>query len=182
MARQSERTLAMQNEIVEGQISLEKSQPPATMRTDGKLAWKITLIGLMYLCQAIPMGFIFGSAPAILRSEHAPLKYIGMLFILHLPWATKLFYASLVDKHFVPAFGRRKTWIAPAQFIASLLFYWMASFRFSENYFTVFLLLLAYAVVMATSDIAVDGYATDILGLQNVDWGPRCKRAAGLSA
>ncbi|MEA5088601.1 MFS transporter [Solidesulfovibrio sp.] len=147
------------------------------------LAWKLTLIGLMYLCQAIPMGFVFGSAPVILRCEHVPLRYVGMLFVLHLPWAAKLFYASYIDKYSLPGFGRRKTWIAPAQFIASGLFYWLASFSFATDFLTVFLLLLAYAVVMATSDIAVDGYATDILGPQHAHWGATlqaCGRYVGM--
>lgn len=152
--------------------------------SESRLAWKLTLVGLMYLCQALPMGFVFGSAPVILRSEHAPLRYVGMLFVLHLPWATKLFYASYIDKHYFPGFGRRKTWIAPAQFIASGLFYWLASFSFFTDFLTVFLLLLAYAVVMATSDIAVDGYATDILGPQHAHWGATlqaCGRYVGMA-
>lgn len=104
------------------------SPAKADASQDGVLVWKLALIGMMYLCQAIPMGFVFGSAPVIMRSEHAPLQYIGMLFVLHLPWAAKIFYATFIDRYYVHGFGRRKTWIAPAQFIAAGLFYWMASY------------------------------------------------------
>ncbi|MFZ5813281.1 MAG: MFS transporter [Thermodesulfobacteriota bacterium] len=145
--------------------------------------WKLALIGMMYLCQAIPMGFVFGSAPVIMRCEHTELKYIGMLFVLHLPWAAKFFYAAFIDRYYVSWFGRRKTWIAPAQFIAAGLFYQMASYSISTDFFTVFLLLLTYTVVMATSDIAVDGYATDILGPKHAHWGATlqaCGRFVGM--
>lgn len=159
------------------------SPAKAATAADGGLVWKLVLIGMMYLCQAIPMGFVLGSAPVIMRCEHAPLKYIGMLFVLHLPWAAKIFYASFIDRYYIAGFGRRKTWIAPAQFIAAGLFYQMASYSISTDFFTVFLLLLTYTVVMATSDIAVDGYATDILGPGHAHWGATlqaCGRFVGM--
>lgn len=155
----------------------------AGITPEAGLIRKALLLGSLYLCQALPMGFIFGGMPIIMRSEHVPLQQIGLLFVLHFPWAMKIFYAARVDRHYLPTLGRRKTWIVPLVWLSAILFFTISFLDMGRHYPVIFAVLLIYNLAMATSDIAVDGYATDILAPGEMRWGATlqaCGRFAGM--
>ncbi len=129
------------------------------------------LLASMYLCQCIPLGFVFGSLPVIMRQAGVSLQSIGILFLLHLPWALKFFGAPWVDRWYVPALGRRRSWIFPLQWVGAGLLFCVAQTPPSTDFVAMYGLLLALNIVMATNDIAVDGYATDILKPEERAWG-----------
>ena len=134
-------------------------------------AYKMFLLASMYFCQAIPMGYVFGSLPVIMRAEGLSLASIGGLFVLHLPWALKFLLASRVDRHYLPSLGRRRSWIFPLQWVACGLLL-LVSYTPPETAFGwMFGVLLALNMVMAVNDIAVDGYATDMLEERERAWG-----------
>lgn len=135
------------------------------------LAGRLALIGSQYLAQALPMGFVFGTMPFILRQEGASLRQVGLLFVLHLPWALKLLYAARVEAMAPGPLGRRKSWIAPMQWVAAAALAGAAFLDPATGFAAVFCLLLLYNLAMATGDIAVDGYATDILKPEELRWG-----------
>jgi MFS family permease len=132
---------------------------------------KFLLLTVLYLSQTIPMGFMMGSLPVIMRASGMSLKSIGFLFMLHLPWAFKFVYASYVDSHHSRRWGRRRTWILPMQWLTILLFIILSQAPPAQNLLSMFILCLAAALAMATNDIAVDGYATDILTPEQRPWG-----------
>lgn len=134
-------------------------------------ARKMFLLASMYFCQAIPMGYVFGSLPVIMREDGVSLARIGCLFVLHLPWAFKFLYASWVDRHYLPALGRRRSWIFPLQWVAACLLLVVAQTPPETSYNAMFAILMAINIVMATNDIAVDGYATDMLEERERAWG-----------
>ncbi|SNR67048.1 Major Facilitator Superfamily protein [Humidesulfovibrio mexicanus] len=136
-----------------------------------RLIARLALIGSLYLAQAIPMGFVFGAMPVVLRQQGASLRQIGLLFLLHLPWVLKLFYAARLESLRPGPLGRRKSWIAPMQWLAALALACAARLDPVAGFAGIFLLLLAYNLAMATGDIAVDGYATDILKPEELRWG-----------
>ncbi|MUM78503.1 MFS transporter [Pseudodesulfovibrio sp. F-1] len=133
--------------------------------------YKLFLLAVMYSCQAIPLGFVFCALPVILRGEGESLERIGGLFVLHLPWAFKFLYASWVDRHWIPALGRRRTWIFPLQWIAAALLLVATRYSPEASFDSMFAVMLVLNVVMATNDIAVDGYATDMLEVHERPWG-----------
>ena len=137
----------------------------------GDVAHKMFLLGTMYFCQAIPLGYVFGSLPVIMRENDVSLVRIGGLFILHLPWALKFLYASWVDHHYIPFLGRRRSWIFPLQWVAAVLLLVAAQTPPDTAYNAMFCVLMALNIVMATNDIAVDGYASDILEEHERSWG-----------
>jgi predicted MFS family arabinose efflux permease len=146
-------------------------------------ARKLYLLSALYLSQAIPMGFIMGSLPVIMRSSGMSLKSIGFLFMLHLPWALKFFYASYVDRWYLPRLGRRRSWILPLQWLVVALFLGLSQTPPTENFVCMFGLFFAAALAMSTSDIAVDGYATDMLTPKERPWGNTIQagsRSAGM--
>ncbi len=147
-----------------------KSMPVCDGRGDST-AKKMFLLASMYLCQAIPLGYVFGSLPVIMRESRMSLEGIGGLFILHLPWAFKFIYASWVDKTYFPALGRRRSWIFPLQWVGAGLLLVASQTPPETHYGAMYAVLMLLNIVMATNDIAVDGYATDILKPSERRWG-----------
>lgn len=146
-------------------------------RNPSKL-FKLSLLASMYLCQAIPLGYVFGSLPVILREQGVNLKAVGAVFALHLPWALKFFCASWVDQKYIPALGRRRSWIFPLQWIGAVVLVCVSYFPPDENFAVMYGLLLLLSCIMATNDIAVDGYATDILEEDERPWGNSIQSAS----
>ena len=139
---------------------------------------KLSLLASMYLCQAIPLGYVFGCLPVILREQGVNLKAVGAVFALHLPWALKFLCASWVDRKYIPALGRRKSWIFPLQWIGAALLVGVSYFPPDKDFALMYILLFFLSCVMATNDIAVDGYATDILEESERPWGNSIQSAA----
>lgn len=148
-------------------MSINKNE---SVKKHSKL-FKLSLLASMYLCQAIPLGYVFGSLPVILREQGVDLKAVGAIFALHLPWALKFICASFVDHKYIPALGRRKSWIFPLQWIGACLLVCVSYFPPEASFGTMYALLLLLSCVMAVNDIAVDGYATDILEESERPWG-----------
>ncbi len=158
-----------------------KSMPVCDGRGDST-AKKMFLLASMYLCQAIPLGYVFGSLPVIMRESRMSLEGIGGLFILHLPWAFKFIYASWVDKTYFPALGRRRSWIFPLQWVGACLLLIASQTPPETQYGAMYAVLMLLNIVMATNDIAVDGYATDILKPSERRWGTPCRPVRGMWA
>lgn len=138
---------------------------------DASPVFKGGLLTSMYLCQCISLGFVFGSLPVILRQSGVSLQAIGMVFLLHLPWALKFLCASWVDRLYLPRFGRRRSWILPLQWVGAGLLFFVSYAPPESEFQTMYWIMLALSIVMATNDIAVDGYATDILEPRQRAWG-----------
>ncbi len=136
-----------------------------------RTAAKAGLLISMYMCQTLSLGYVFGCLPVIMRQQQMSLKSIGALFLLHLPWAFKFMYASWVDRLYLPSVGRRRSWIVPLQWLAALILLCLSGTPPETHFSTMYLLVLSLHIVMATNDIAVDGYATDILYPHERTWG-----------
>lgn len=103
------------------------------------------------------------------------------------PFSLKLLWAPIVDACFLRGFGRRKSWIVPVQSLAGILMVAGASFvekqlglgvghtlgeSINVKGLTAFFFALYF--LMATQDIAVDGWALTMLSKKNRGRGPIC--------
>src|SRR5690606_16051329 len=75
----------------------------------------LPLLFVLYFCQGLPGGFLAKALPAILRQEGLSLTAVGFAGALSLPWMLKVLWAPLVDRFGHAGFGRRKSWLVPAQ-------------------------------------------------------------------
>jgi len=133
-------------------------------------AWKIVLLGALYLSQGLPFGFFTQALPVMMRQEGASLRAIGLTSILALPWALKFVWAPLVDRYYWPPAGRRRSWIIPLQAITALS---LVALALAEPKSASDLLLGAFVVMnllAATQDIATDGLAVDLLEAHERGW------------
>lgn len=106
------------------------------------------------------------------------------------PFSLKLLWAPIVDACFSKRFGRRKSWLVPIQLIAGMLMVGGSDFVEKElgleslpsdgsgvaemhvQGVTAFFFVLYF--LMATQDIAVDGWALTMLSKKNRGKGPVC--------
>lgn len=138
------------------------------MPESASLTRRLALLLALYLAQGVPFGIYTQALPAILRSHHAPLSLISLSGLLALPWALKVLWAPLVDRHYWPSFGYRRSWILPmnlglAAVMASLCIFDPNSLSTSAGVYLLFLALFLVNLFAATQDIATDGLAVRIL-------------------
>ncbi len=140
---------------------------------------KIALLSSLYFSQGLPYGFFTQALPVWMRERGLSLTLIGASSVLALPWALKLLWAPLVDRHGGSRLGRRRGWLLPLQAMSALAIVILgvvgrgaaeSNAGASAGAGVDQSLLWAMAIAMfvtnlfaATQDIATDGLAVDIL-------------------
>jgi MFS family permease len=127
------------------------------------VARRYALLFVLYFCQGLPGGFLAVVLPVVLREQGLDLTTIGLAGALSLPWGLKVLWAPLVDRYGSARFGWRRSWIVPAQLgmlATTVTFIWV---RPEDSLFYVALLFLILNTLAATQDIAVDGWAVEML-------------------
>jgi len=123
----------------------------------------LPLLFVLYFCQGLPGGFLAKALPAILREQGLSLAAVGFAGALSLPWTLKVVWAPLVDRYGHAGFGRRKSWLVPAQAGLLVLTLLLAGVEPRDGLWLVALLFLVLNAFAATQDVAADGLATDLL-------------------
>lgn len=132
-----------------------------------------------------------GSIPLILKEKGASYEALSLFSLVSVPFSLKLIWAPLVDSFYSLKFGRRKTWLVPVQLITGLVMVFGAGYveRWligtptigldghehnspSVGGLTGFFLFLYF--LMATQDIAVDGWALTMLSRDSVGYASIC--------
>jgi len=132
---------------------------------------KLGLLASLYISQGIPHGFRLAS-PVIFRERGLSAQEIGVYTLLvYLPWVFKLVLAPLVDLIYVRRFGRRRSWILPAQSIMAALVLSLAFLGQDIELSRLLLLLFLINLFSAIQDIGTDGYGVDILEPHERGWG-----------
>jgi PAT family acetyl-CoA transporter-like MFS transporter 1 len=141
----------------------------------------IALLLLLYTLQGVPMG-LASSIPLLLQERGASYTDQSLFSLVSWPFSLKLLWAPIVDGFYASSFGRRKSWLIPVQLICGLMMV-MTSSMINEMLgdkskppdvrgLTIFFFVLYF--LMATQDIAVDGWAITILSHKNVGWASTC--------
>ncbi len=124
---------------------------------------KLALLTSLYLAQGLPFGFFTQALPVIMRQQGMSLESIGFSSLLALPWALKLLWAPLVDKHYSNKIGRRRSWILPLQFMSITLMIIAAMFDAKNEFTGLIGLIFIVNLLASTQDIATDGLAVELL-------------------
>ncbi len=124
---------------------------------------KLSFFLVAYLGQHTPVGFTWLALPVILRGCGISLAAIGFMALLYAPWALKFLYAPLVDHFHFARMGLRKSWILPARILVIVVLGLLAFFPPHDGALPLFFLVLIMNAGLALGDIAVDGFAADIL-------------------
>ena len=138
------------------------------MKSDIKnCLWLITL----YILQGVPIGLVSGSIPIILKRS-VSFHQISIFNLASYPYSLKFFWSPLVDSFYSNSIGKRKSWIIPTQLLAGAFMIFLSydiesliadSEKINILTFSMFFLYL----LLATQDIAVDGWAIELLSEEN---------------
>ncbi len=120
------------------------------------------------------MGLIYGTIPFLLKEMEvgstSSYSDLGLVALASQPYNFKFLWSPLVDSIYDKRIGRRKSWIIPMLTLASLCFIYagfMAEDLFSPGKELQVLkisgLFGLLAVICATQDVAIDGWALTLL-------------------
>ena len=147
---------------------------------EDKLSMLLLLV--LYTLQGIPMG-LSSSIPLILKERGASYGSLGLFSMVSVPFSLKLLWAPIIDSVYAKSIGRRKTWLVPIQLLAGLLMIWHSADigtwlgggatgadggDASPDIVTLTSFFVVLYFLMATQDIAVDGWALTMLSRENV--------------
>lgn len=119
-----------------------------------KMGW----IGVLYFAEGLPFGIAKEVWPVYFRLHGVSLTDIGLMSLLGLPWTLKVFWSPLVDR-----FGERTQWITGCLLMLGVLTAFMPLFDPSSMTLAFWVLLLAFTVVAATQDVAIDAYTVGLV-------------------
>ncbi|EKX72980.1 conserved hypothetical protein [Theileria equi strain WA] len=132
--------------------------------------YSILLLLLLYVIQGIPIG-IRNAIPLVIH-DRASYSSIALLSLTSLPYALKLLWAPILDFVYIQRLGKRKTWIIPTQFLCGLFLLYGSIDGKLDNWIgqdetvdtaTLFIYFFIIYFLLATQDIAVDGWALTML-------------------
>ncbi len=137
--------------------SLRAELPPELRR---KLGW----ISVLYFASGFPFGIAWDVWPVYFRRYDVALRDIGLMALLFLPYTLKPAWAPLVDR-----LGVRQNWVVACQLGSAALLLillrldprLLAGGPGTTGYWLMWSVLLAFMVLSATQDIAIDAYAVD---------------------
>jgi PAT family beta-lactamase induction signal transducer AmpG len=132
--------------------------------TDGAVGAEIALrrklpwIALLYFAQGFPFGVVYDLLPVYFRTAGVSLREIGLLSLLGLPWSLKVFWSPLVDR-----FGDRRAWSSCCLLAMGGILAILPVFPPGLLGWGLRALLLAFTVLSATQDIAIDAYTIGLV-------------------
>jgi MFS transporter, PAT family, beta-lactamase induction signal transducer AmpG len=119
---------------------------------------KLGIIALLYFIQGAPAAILWEVLPVYLRLHGVPLRMIGGLRLLELPYSLKFFWSPLVHRY-----GDRRFWVLTCMAgIAGVLF----SLPFLDVAgigWIVLLFILGLTTLSATQDVAIDSYSVGFI-------------------
>ena len=139
---------------------------PRPLRLD-----RLGILWTLYFVQGLPFGFQATALPVYLRSSGMTLEGVGLATALALPWSLKPLWAPLIDRYGHARIGRRKSWILPLQALLAVTCFAAAKVSPSAGLAPLLWLVLAMNLLAATMDIAVDGFAVDVLSTRELGHG-----------
>uniref|UniRef100_A0A6V3DJ58 Acetyl-coenzyme A transporter 1 n=1 Tax=Heterosigma akashiwo TaxID=2829 RepID=A0A6V3DJ58_HETAK len=158
-----------------------KEKPVAIVTSWRDDLGSIILLLILYTLQGIPMG-LSGSVPFLLQDKEVSYAEQALFSLVTLPFSLKLIWAPLVDSTYLPAVGRRKSWLVPVQLICGLVMLgatmviddWVGATGAIPSVPNLTWYFLFLYFLMATQDIAVDGWALTMLSEENVGYASTC--------
>ncbi|KAG4068279.1 hypothetical protein HA402_007799 [Bradysia odoriphaga] len=148
----------------------------------------IAILLLLYMLQGIPLG-ISSAVPILLQNRGVSYSEQAGFTFAYYPYTMKILWAPIVDSVYIKWFGRRKSWLVPAQFILGvfMLFVahnvdeWMGGSGNGPQMVLLTSIFFVMWFLAATQDIAVDGWALTMLKREHVGFAATCN-AVGITA
>ncbi len=128
------------------------------------LSWRTAAVVLLSFSSGLPLGFVWIAIPDWLADSGVDIRIVGLFTLAQVPWTFNVLWAPLMERWRPPFFGRRRGWAAVAQVCLMLATIGLGGVANDPNApLVVFAFALAIGIAAASQDIAIDGYAVDVL-------------------
>eukprot|EP00002_Diphylleia_rotans_P019371 TRINITY_DN3749_c0_g1_i2.p1 TRINITY_DN3749_c0_g1~~TRINITY_DN3749_c0_g1_i2.p1 ORF type:complete len:322 (-),score=47.17 TRINITY_DN3749_c0_g1_i2:950-1915(-) len=141
---------------------------------------KILLLTFLYVVQGIPLGLVSGPIQYMMQEKQISYKDASIFSLVMYPYAMKVLWSPVVDCFSLPGVGLRKSWIIPIQIILSISFIALSYciedlISNPENIYLLTAIFFVIVTLVATQDIAVDGWAITLLRGENNKYCATCQ-------
>lgn len=123
-----------------------------------KLRTKLFIVGVLYFAEGFPFGIVWDALPVYFRIHDVPLREIGLLSLLSIPWSFKFLWAPAVDR-----WAQYRYWIAGSQFLMAVCILLLIGLDPGSASAALWVYLMSFAFLAATQDIAIDAFSIEIL-------------------
>ncbi|MEL7404923.1 MAG: MFS transporter [Pseudomonadota bacterium] len=127
------------------------------------MRWRIlSIVGVLYAVQFIPLFFAIMALPIILRQEGHSATTIGLVQIAAIPYVFKFLWAPLIDKYQLGR-DRYKSWIVVLSTLHVLTLLILAFLDPAGPLIPLFIALMIAVAAVSTQDVAVDALAISLM-------------------
>ncbi|KTD24366.1 beta lactamase induction signal transducer AmpG [Legionella lansingensis] len=124
---------------------------------------RLLIIFLLGFSSGLPLALISGTLQAWYADAGMSVLATGMLSLISLPYAYRMFWGPLLDRYSLLPIGRRRSWMLIMQLALLVGFNVLAWFSPQTSPEVMALLALALACFSATQDMAIDAHRVEYL-------------------
>ncbi len=126
-------------------------------------SWRVGSVALLSFSSGLPLGLVWIAIPTWLKIAGFDTKTVALVTLAQVPWSFKILWAPLMDRYVPPLLGRKRGWIAIFQVVLTVLVAILATQAAQPQIVVVAGLAILLAFASASQDIAIDGYAVEVL-------------------
>jgi len=126
-------------------------------------SWRVGAVVLQSFSSGLPLGLVWIALPAWLKYRGVDIRTIGLFTLAQAPWTFKFLWAPLMDRYAPPFLGRKRSWMLLFQILIAGGLLLLARQAAAPTVAVVAALAVFIAFCSASQDIAIDGYAVEVL-------------------
>ena len=126
-------------------------------------SWRVGAVVLQSFSSGLPLGLVWIALPAWLKYQGVDIKTIGLFTLAQAPWTFKFLWAPLMDRYRLPWLGRKRSWMLLFQILLSIGILTLSREAARPRVAAVAAIAIFIAFCSASQDIAIDGYAVEVL-------------------
>src|SRR5919197_2476001 len=119
---------------------------------------KLGVVALLYFIQGAPAAILWEVLPVYLRLHGVPLRAIGGLRLLELPYSLKVFWSPLVHRY-----GDRRVWVLGCMLGIGGVLLALPFVDVAGVGWIILVLILTLTTLSATQDVAIDSYSVGLV-------------------
>ncbi|MEP7131886.1 MAG: MFS transporter [Acidobacteriota bacterium] len=124
---------------------------------------RLGAVAIQSFSSGLPLGLIWIALPAWLTYRGVDIKTVGLFSLSQAPWTFKFLWAPLMDRYSPRFLGRKRSWMIVSQLFLLAGIAFLATQSAAPRVGWVAAIAIFIAFWSASQDIAIDGYAVEVL-------------------
>ncbi|MEO8189800.1 MAG: MFS transporter, partial [Acidobacteriota bacterium] len=124
---------------------------------------RLGAVAIQSFSSGLPLGLVWIALPAWLTYRGVDIKTVGLFSLSQAPWTFKFLWAPLMDRYSPRFLGRKRSWMIVSQLFLLAGIAFLATQSAAPRVGWVAAIAIFIAFWSASQDIAIDGYAVEVL-------------------